>query len=163
MMRKRTWETLTDKQNGNNYWYAKIYKQSPYVHFGIIANKTSAVMVSQHNEPTSSRRDTTVARHFGDIRHWLGNGTAGWPVLAVGACLSRLLLFVHVALQCPLGKNAAASVCEPVVNLSDVEFGGRDERLFLVIIRVRILLMLSQPIQHNAHRLKIYKNHTNQS
>lgn len=147
-------ETLTDEQNRNNYWYAKIYKQrSQYVHFGVTLQ--TRLQLSWHRSVTDQQvHDVTRPSRDIDNRRWLGNGAAGRPVLAVRARLSRrLLLLVHVALERPLWKDTPAGVREPVVDLGDVELSGRDERLLLVVVRVWVLLVLAQPIQHDAHRL----------
>ena len=63
------------------------------------------------------------------------------------------MLLVHVALERPLGQDAAAGVREPVVDLVDGEMRLGDQRVLLVVVRVRVVLVLAQPREHRRHRL----------
>jgi len=67
------------------------------------------------------------------------------------AHLGRILL--RLALLRPLGKDPAAGVGEPVVDLVDGEPGLFDEHGLLVVVRVGVVLVLTKPVQHDSHRL----------
>ena len=57
--------------------------------------------------------------------------------------MALLVLLLHVALQRPLGQDAAAGVREPVVDLVDGELRLTNQHLFLVVVRVRVVLVLA--------------------
>ena len=65
-----------------------------------------------------------------------------------------VLLLFHVFLQRPLGQYPPPRVREPVVDLVDGKLSLCDKRLFLVVVGVRVVLVISQPVKHVRHRLR---------
>jgi len=58
----------------------------------------------------------------------------------------------------PLRQQSSTGICEPVVDLVYRQFRRLHQRLLLVIVRVRVVLVVTQPLRHYCLRLRNITN-----